>query len=341
MNLRVPAVLRKYILVLCLLSSVQAARVPVWAADGAISPAEVRQRVVVGNPLSPRTQALLQKITDVPITIEGLQDLYRDVFRKGKVVVKLREDTVYGESQTFGFFLHFLSREGEKKGNAHLQFSKLSEEDDRVILEIVHIEIADARYRGAVVSRLLQATVGLLQTLSSSKDAKISLQAMTTVGYHGAYLWATYGFDFDNGVMHSRAGYLKDLREAFFNWLVRLELTTKEQAKIRAVAERWDHSWEMANFDATPLLGRSVGKFKGKIGKQFLGDSNAEADWYGSLFVNQPGSPGMQQYYRRQKEDQIKAALQPEKDWVVEEPVKPGFWTKLILCGKYLTGKMP
>jgi hypothetical protein len=235
------------------------------------------------------------------------------------------------------FTLEFKNSKDVTVGRADLELSNF-EGAPRLKVELISFYDSNERTGGRLSSRLTQANVEFLRRISDNPLAQVTLEACTgeffIVGHrvdaYGGYLWAQHGFAYADSMSESdlRAMYGDEWREHFDHreqaqnfklWLrhrygrekVEQKLSEDELKQINQVVDTWRFPWEMAIFDSKLVLGRSLGKFDGKLGKEFMTDKKAVlrepndkrfgrrgVRWRGSIYVNQKSSPGMQQYFK-------------------------------------------
>ncbi len=200
---------------------------------------------------------------------------------------------------------------------------------------IEQIFMKDRSLRGAgLTAKFMMANIELLRKFTENPNAQITLKAWTGYEYgmgyeYGGYIWAPYGFEYDPPVF---GGQPKDLlADQFIQWLKNSygpernveklrdrfrhnalihdmddlnpelflsQLSKEELEKIEKRIRSWNHPWEMALFDTRSELGRPLGKFFGKLGKEFMSDREEKVRWYGHLNVNKENDQGLGQFFK-------------------------------------------
>lgn len=259
----------------------------------------------------------------------ALFERYKEVFAKGSIQIQIesRRPELDFPVHDMKFSINFLDSSGQIKGFARLIFTQNHPFTQAPDLHVDRVILHDPALRGSgLAAKLMKANVRLLQDLSRSPLARISIKAYSgSARDYGAYVWAPYGFELDPSAPQESLAFLetdshfepaRKFAEGFLNWLSEQygpygrigrsvnrdrpelelsQLSEEEYGRIKTLARSWKYPWEMALYDTRTHLGRAVGKFVGKLGKEYL--SSTTFVWDGELYVNRE-SESLRQFYR-------------------------------------------
>lgn len=240
-----------------------------------------------GGPFPEDTDKLIVRTLGVPVTLSELQKTYSDILPLGSIEVRP------SKMLNPNFKIVLKNSAGLNVGDVDMRFRR-HRGAPSIVIETVFL--LDRNLRGyGLSSRLLDATVKLLQSVTNDKNAAIFLHAWTGNSLFGGYVWAPYGFEYADKTKGLQ------LNRKFGSWVEKTYgagrlLIDRELQEVKGSTEKWRYPWEMALFDATTVIGRPVGKFNGRLGKEFMGASEERVAWNGVLYVNRENGPGMKQF---------------------------------------------
>jgi len=252
------------------------------------------------------------------------------------VLIEDREPKERFPIEKMTLVLSFKNKEGRIGGEAWIKLRGGNSPIPELYIEQIYLH-DKALSDGKVAARFLLANMDLLRLFNNRPEAKISLKAWTgetslTGQEYGGYIWGPYGFEYDpiplstgKSTDQTAGKTSKRLGDQFIAWLkmcygpernteiidekcdnskpelrptqLSAQLSKDELDRLIAKIQTWEHPCEMALFDTQQELGRPLGKFFGKLGKEFMTDSKAKVRWQGHLNINKKDDPGLKQFF--------------------------------------------
>lgn len=263
---------------------------------------------------------------------KDLGEIYESILDKGLIKFSMMHQTQEKDKsiESAEFKLFFFNTKGDSSGYAELS---LGHKGSIPVLDIKMVYLNDLSIRGSgFAAKFMLANIETLQRFSLHLKAQIQLDAWSGSEHglgqlYGGYIWAPYGFDHMPNPFDPNKSKQVELNNKFIVWIKSwygpnrnitqlkhilskdpydlfspevflTELTTIEFELIEKLVLTWKYPWEMAFFDTHSVIGRPIGKFFGKLGKEFMTDSNEKVRWMGYLEVNQENNPGTRQFYK-------------------------------------------
>lgn len=171
-----------------------------------------------------------------------------------------------------------LRAEGKTVGEVHLSFFR---QDEETVLDIKHIELIP-EFQGRGIGLDLQCQIEDFCRKSGIKTIQLTTQTGLRSGRAplrtGAYVWAQYGFEFDEAPQF--IPYLKTKL---------IEYVSKRKVSIpKKTIQKLEKSIDFAQLEGTDAQERKI-----HVGKEFL--SNTKLNWRGKKDLS-PDSPETQQF---------------------------------------------